>query len=275
MLSLAGKTVWITGASSGLGEALAHRFAQRGARLLLSARRVDRLERVRDALLSKEVSSARSGATRPEVQLLPLDLADFPSLADKTSQALARMGRIDVMVHNAGVGQRGLVTESSFAVDRHLLDVNFLGPVAITKALLPSMIEARAGHFVVISSVLGLMSMKRRSGYCASKHALHGYFNALRAELDEQGVHVLLVCPGHIDSEFSQRALQADGRPHGVDEAKSRAGLSPDQCAEQTLRGLLRGESEIYPAKWETAGVYLNRLAPSLMRRVVARMRAR
>lgn len=275
MLSLAGKTVWITGASSGLGEALAHRFAQQGARLLLSARRVERLERVRDAVSSTDVLSAHGGTTRPEVELLPLDLADFPSLADKTAQALSRMGRIDVMVHNAGVGQRGLVTESTFAVDRHLLDVNFLGPVAITKALLPSMIDARSGHFVVISSVLGLMSMKRRAGYCASKHALHGYFNALRAEVDELGVRVLLVCPGHIDSEFSQQALDGEGRRHGVNDAGSRVGLSPDQCAEQTVRGLSRGLAEIYPAKWETAGIYLNRLAPSLMRKVVARMRAR
>jgi short-subunit dehydrogenase len=263
MLSLAGKTVWITGASSGLGEALAHRFAQRGARLLLSARRVERLEGVKSALLSHDV------------ELLPLDLADHASLADKVNQALLRMGRIDVMVHNAGVGQRGLVSENSFAVDRHLIDVNFLGPVALTKALLPSMLAARTGHFVVISSVLGLMSMKRRAGYCASKHALHGYFNALRAEVDELGVRVLLVCPGHIDSEFSQQALEGDGRRHGVNDAGSRAGLSPDQCAEQTVRGLTRGDAEIYPAKWETAGVYLNRLAPSLMRKVVARMRAR
>jgi len=263
MLDLTGKTVWITGASAGLGEALAHRFASRGARLLLSARRVDRLERVAGALAAQQV------------EVLPLDLADFASLPDKTNEAVARMGRIDVMVHNAGLGQRALVTESSFAVDRQLLDVNFLGPLALTKALLPSMLASGGGHFVVISSVLGLMSMKRRAAYCASKHALHGYFNALRAELDERGVRVLLVCPGHIDSEFSQRALAADGSPHGVDEAGSRAGLSPDQCAEQTVRGLLRGESEIYPAKWETAGVYLNRLAPSLMRKVVARMRAR
>lgn len=273
MLSLAGKTVWITGASSGLGEALAHRFAQRGARLLLSARRVDRLERVKSALLHSGSPTGRGA--RESVELLPLDLADLTALGDKAAEALSRMGRIDVMVHNAGVGQRGLVTESSFAVDRHLMDVNFLGPVALTKALLPTMIEARAGHFVVISSVLGLISMKRRAGYCASKHALHGYFNALRAEVDELGVRVLLVCPGHIDSEFSQQALEGDGRRHGVNDAGNRAGLSPDQCAEQTLRGLSRGDAEIYPAKWETAGVYLNRLAPSIMRRVVARMRSR
>lgn len=263
MEQIAGKTVWITGASSGLGEALAHRFARLGARLLLSARRVDKLHDV-----------ARASGAR-DVEVLPLDLAEFASLPDKVEQALTRFGRIDVMVHNAGVGQRALVTESTFEVDRQLMDVNFLGPLALTKAVLPSMLAGGGGHFVVISSVLGLMSLKRRAGYCASKHALHGYFNALRAELESRGVGVLMVCPGHIDSEFSQQALGADGSRHGVDEAGSRAGLSPDDCAEQTVRALLRGQAEIYPAKWEAAGVYLNRLSPALMRQVIARIKAR
>ncbi|HEY6877661.1 MAG TPA: SDR family NAD(P)-dependent oxidoreductase [Polyangiales bacterium] len=261
MLDLAGKNVWITGASSGLGAALAQQCLDAGARVLLSARRVERLQEV-----------ARG---RANVALLPLDLAALDTLADKTAEALQAMGSIDVMIHNAGVGQRALVSESSFAVDRHLMDVNFLGPVALTKALLPSMLTQKSGHFVVISSVLGLMSMKRRAGYCASKHALHGYFNALRAEVHQDGLRVLLVCPGHIDSEFSQAALSADGRANGVNEAHSRAGLSPEECARTTLRALRRGSAEVYPAKWESVGVYLNRYAPGLMRRAVASMKAR
>jgi dehydrogenase/reductase SDR family protein 7B len=263
MLDLAGKNVWITGASSGLGAALAHRCAAAGANLLLSARRVDRLENV----------ARECGARR--VELLPLDLGQLDTLGNKAAEALARMGSIDVMVHNAGIGQRALVSESSFEVERRLMEVNFLGPVALTKALLPSMIARRSGDFVVISSVLGLMVVKRRAGYCASKHALHGYFNALRAEVHEHGLRVLLVCPGHIDSEFSQQALAADGRANGVDESGSRAGLSPDQCARLTIRALERGRAEIYPARWESVGVYLNRYAPSLMRRVAVGMKAR
>jgi dehydrogenase/reductase SDR family member 7B len=261
MLDLAGKNVWITGASSGLGAALAEQCAAAGARLLLSARRVERLEAV-----------ARG---KSHVELLPLDLAELDSLGDKAAQALARMGSIDVMIHNAGIGQRGLVSESSFEVDRRLMDVNFLGPVALTKAILPAMIAQKSGDFVVISSVLGMMSVKRRAGYCASKHALHGYFNALRAEVHEHGLRVLMVCPGHIDSEFSQQALAADGRANGVDESGSRAGLSPQECARVTLRALRRGSAEIYPAKWESLGVYLNRYAPALMRRAAAGMKAR
>jgi dehydrogenase/reductase SDR family member 7B len=261
MVDLAGKNVWITGASSGLGAALAQQCLDARARVLLSARRVDRLQVLAQG--------------RSNVEVLPLDLAETGTLEAKARDALARMGTIDVMIHNAGIGQRGLVIESSLEVERRLMEVNFLGPVALTKAVLPSMIARGQGDFVIISSVLGMMSVKRRAGYCASKHALHGYFNALRAEVHEHGLRVLVVCPGHIDSEFSQQALAADGRANGVDEAGSRAGLSPEECARITLRALRRGRAEIYPAKWESVGVYLNRYAPSLMRRAAASMKTR
>lgn len=263
MREFEGKNVWITGASAGLGRALAEAFAARGARLLLSARRADRLAEVADTL------------PHTEVELLPLDLGDLDTLAAKTHEALERMGRIDVMVHNAGVGQRASVTESTFEVERRLLEVNFLGPLALTKALLPSMLTQGGGTFVVVSSVLGLMSVKRRAAYCASKHALHGYFNALRAELTERDIHVLLACPGHIDSEFSRKALEGDGRAHGVDDAGNRRGMSPEACAERTLRALLRGEDEAYIARWESLGVYLSRFAPGLLRKLMAHAKAR
>ncbi|HEX5657000.1 MAG TPA: SDR family NAD(P)-dependent oxidoreductase [Polyangiales bacterium] len=261
MVDLAGKNVWITGASSGLGAALAQQCLDAGARVLLSARRADRLEVLAQG--------------RSNVEVLPLDLAATGTLPERASEALRRMGAIDVMIHNAGIGQRGLVHESSIDVERRLMEVNFLGPVALTKAILPSMLARNQGEFVIISSVLGMMSVKRRAGYCASKHALHGYFNALRAEVHEHGLSVLLVCPGHIDSEFSQQALSADGSAHGVNEAGSRAGLSPGECARLTLRALERGRAEVYPAKWESLGVYLNRYAPALMRRAAANMKAR
>lgn len=263
MVELRGKTVWITGASAGLGEALAHGFAARGARLLLSARREDRL---------REVARA-TGADVAEV--LPLDLGAPATLESKVQDALSLMGSIDFMVHNGGVGQRSLVTESTFEVDRQLMEVNFLGPLALTKALVPHMVRARTGTFVVISSVLGLMSVKRRATYCAAKHALHGYFNALRAELAADGIRVLMVCPGHIASEFSQAALEGDGRAHGVDDPGTKSGLTPADCAARTLRAIERGQAEIYPARWESIGVYVNRFAPGLMRHALARMKAR
>lgn len=259
----AGKTVWITGASSGLGEALAHSFAKRGARLVLSARREARLHEVAKAC----------GAS--DVHVVPLDMTDFGAMPQHAQDVIKRVGPIDVMVHNAGVGQRASVLETSFEVERQMLETNYLGPVALTKAVLPSMLTQGSGSFVVISSVLGLMSVKHRAGYCASKHALHGYFNGLRAELSAQGIRVLLVCPGHIHSEFSLHALEADGKAHGVVDPGSSRGLTPTYCADKTLRALDRGEDEIYVTQWESAAVYANRYVPTLLRRVTSRLKAR
>jgi short-subunit dehydrogenase len=266
MLDYRGKNVWITGASSGIGEALAHAFAARGANLLLSARRAERLTQV------AQTARAR-GAERAEI--LPLDVADLSSLPARAREAEARFGAIDVMVHNAGIGQRASVLDTSFEVEQRLMVTNYLGPVALTKALLPGMVARGSGSFVVMSSVLGLMTVKHRAGYSASKHALHGYFNGLRAELASAGIAVLMVCPGHIQTEFSLHALEADGRAHGVVDPGQRHGLPAAACARRTLAALDRGEQEIYVAKWESVGVYLNRIAPSLLRRALARASAR
>ena len=263
MRDYTGKTVWITGASSGIGEALAYAFGARGARLVLSARRAERLERV-----------ARGSGAR-DTLIVPLDLAQLDGLPGKVDEVIARMGAVDIMVHNAGVGQRSAVIDTDFAVDRKMMETNYLGPVALSKALLPSMLERKRGDFVVISSVLGVMSAKQRSGYCASKHALHGYFNALRAELSSEGISVLLVCPGHVSTEFSERALAGDGSAHGVVDKSTASGLSAGETARRTLLALDRGQAEVYVARWENWAVHLNRYAPSLMRRAIARVKMR
>src|SRR5690606_36745924 len=152
---------------------------------------------------------------RAQVEPFPLDLGDLSSLPEKAEEAQARMGPIDIMVHSAGVGQRGSVLDTRFEVEQRLMEVNYHAPVALTQALLPNMLSRGGGHFVVMSSVLGLMSVKNRAGYCASKHALHGFFNGLRAEHQKDGISVLLVCPGHVNTEFSLQALESDGRAHG------------------------------------------------------------
>jgi dehydrogenase/reductase SDR family protein 7B len=258
-----GKTVWITGASSGIGEALAYAFGQRGARLILSARRTERLTQV-----------AKSCGAR-ETHVVPLDLGALETLPAIVERVLTQIGSVDIMVHNAGVGQRSLVLDTAFEVDRRMMEINYLGPVALTKALLPSMLRQKRGQFVVLSSVLGVMSAQRRSGYCASKHALHGYFNGLRAELGRDGVAVLMVCPGRVHTEFSEQAFEGDGSRHGVTDASSQKGLSAGEVAHRMLRALERGEDEVLVAKWESLAVYLNRWAPSLMRRAIARINMR
>lgn len=259
MRDLQGKTVWITGASSGIGAALAQGFAERGARLVLSARRAERLEQVRRAC----------GAH--DALIVPLDLADGDALAGAVADVLSRTGGVDVMVHNAGVGQRGSALETALTVDRQLMEVNYFGPVAITKALLPSMRARGRGDFIVMSSVLGLLSAKNRTGYAAAKHALHGFFDGLRAELHGTGIGVLLVCPGHVLTEFSESALEADGRPHAVVDHASKNGLSPAACAARVLRAYDGGAAQITVAGWERYAVALKRLSPALFRAAVAR----
>src|SRR5499433_509580 len=163
--------VWITGASSGIGEAMAHAFHQAGAKLILSARREDELKRVQ----------AQCGG-EPDTRILPLDVSKTEDLRAKPREALAVFGGIDILVLNAGISQRSLARDTDESVYRRLMEVNFFGPEALTRAVLPSMLERKSGHIVVISSIAGKLGVPMRSGYSATKFALHGFYEALRAE---------------------------------------------------------------------------------------------
>src|SRR2546423_7358483 len=165
------KKIWITGASSGIGEALAHAFHQAGAKLILSARREEELRRIQ----------SKCGG-EPQTLILPVDLMKTDELSEKAQLALSMLNGIDILVQNAGITQRSLVRDTNPSVYRTLMDLNYFAPVALTKAVLPSMLEKKSGHFVVISSLVGKFGTPLRSGYSASKHALHGFFDSLRAE---------------------------------------------------------------------------------------------
>lgn len=255
----AGKWVWITGASSGIGEACARAFAREGAKLVLSARRRDELERVAKGL----------GAA--EVLVEPLDQSALDTIDAITERVLARTGGIDVMVHNAGISQRGRAIDTKLAVDERIMRVNYLGPVAITKALLPSMVRRRTGHFVVISSLVGAFGTPLRSSYSASKHALHGFFDSLRAEHHDDGLRVTIVCPGFVRTEVSRNALTGDGTPQGtMDEAIDR-GISADECAAGVIDATAREREEVLVGGRERLAVYLKRFAPPVFSRLIRR----
>jgi short-subunit dehydrogenase len=256
------QVVWITGASSGIGEALAHALGRRGARLILSARRAGCL-----AALRRELDV-------PERHLeLPLDLAAAQSLPAAVERALAHAGRIDVMVHNAGISQRSLVAETALTVDRRLLEVNFFGTVALTKALLPSMLAGGGGRFVVVTSLVGKIGTPLRSGYAASKHALHGFFDSLRAELWDRGVRVTLVCPGFIRTELPMAALTGDGSPQGTMDAAQLHGYPVERCAAKIVRAMERDREEVLVGGRERYAVYLKRFLPGLFSRLIRRVK--
>jgi dehydrogenase/reductase SDR family protein 7B len=256
--SFAGKVIWITGASSGIGEALAYGLAARGASVILSARREDVL------------ASVRAKCASPDQHLvLPLDMLRPETFAPAVETVLNRFGRIDILIHGAGISQRGTALKTELKVDRHLIDVNYLGPVALTKQVLPSMIAAASGQIVVVSSLLGKFAVPKRAAYSASKHALHGFFDALRSELDPKGIAVTIVCPGFVRSNASFNALEGDGTPHSKMDVEIANGLSCEECARRIIRAIERRRREVYICRRERFGLYLSRFAPGLFSRII------
>jgi dehydrogenase/reductase SDR family member 7B len=171
------KKVWITGASSGIGEAIAYAFAQEGAHLILSGRNVAELERVK-----KNCTQAAA------VDIVQMDIAKHDDVFKITEGVLAKVGHIDVLVNNAGISQRSLAKDTDFSVDVQLINVDLLGTIALTKAVLPSMLARKSGHFIVITSLMGKFGAPLRSGYAAAKHGLHGFFDTLRAEVYDDNI---------------------------------------------------------------------------------------
>lgn len=256
-----GRRVWITGASSGIGEALAVAFHQAGAKLILSARREDELKRVQ-TLCGGE----------PNTRILPMDVTDSAALPEKIQRALGMFSGIDVLVLNARISQRSLTRDTDESVYRRLIEVNFFASETIARAVLPSMLAQKRGHMVVISSVAGKFGVPLRSGYSASKFALHGFFEALRAEEERNGVNVTMVCPGYIRTEISLSALRGDGRKHAKMDSELAQGMPAEECARQILRGVARKKKEIVvAAAREKALVNLKRFFPDLLARMVGR----
>jgi short-subunit dehydrogenase len=256
-----GLRVWITGASSGIGEALAVAFHQAGAKLILSARREDELKRVQS-----------SCGGDPDTCLLPMDVTNAAELPEKTRLALSVFNGIDVLVLNAGITQRSRTRETDESVYRQLMEVNFFAPEAMARAVLPSMLAQKSGHIAVISSVAGKFGVPLRSVYSATKFALHGFFEALRAEEERNGIHITMVCPGYIRTNISLSALRGDGAMHAKMDSELAHGMPADECARKILHGIARKRNEIVvAAAREKALVYLKRFFPNLLTRMIGR----
>lgn len=251
------KVVWITGASSGIGEALAYAFSAAGARLLLSSRRTEELERVKAACAHPD-----------QARVLPMDLLDIPALSRHAAEAVGAFGQVDILIHNGGITQRSLVIETELEVHRRVMELNYFSYVALTKALLPHFAARQAGHFVVMSSVMGKIGTPLRSAYAASKHALHGFFDCLRAEVASMNIQVTILTPGYIQTNISQHALTKDGTELGTTSENIAKGFPADKAAVQILKAIGRGAFEAYvgkPSGGERLALVLNRWAPSVL----------
>ena len=246
------RVVWITGASSGIGEALAYEFAKQGASLILSARRNNELERV------------RAQCTDPaRVQNLSLDVADLDSIPRKTEQARALFGQIDVLINNAGISQRGRVVESEITALQRVFQVNFFGAVALTRAVLPEMLERRAGQIVAISSLAGKLPIPKYAAYCSSKHALNAYFDSLRGEVARKGVKVTIILPGFVQSDISKNSLDAQGNPRGKATLPTTA-MRADVAARKIVKATAQGKEEYAFGGVERFAVPIRTFAPGI-----------
>lgn len=259
-------TIWITGASSGIGRALALQLAQAGHTLIVSARSEARLLALRET------------APHPErIHVLRFDLADERACARAAADAVRLAGSIDVVILNGGLAQRSLVHETTLEAYRHIMEVNFFANVALSKALLPHFESQGSGHYVVVSSLVGKFGTPYRSGYAASKHALHGFFDSLRAELMSSGkkIDVTMLCPGFVATELSFHALGASGQATQVyDEANAR-GLAPEDFARRAIAAIMARKYEVTIGGKETFGIILKRFFPSLFVRTIAKVKVR
>lgn len=264
-----GRVIWLTGASSGIGEALALELASLGAKLIISARRREVLESVR----SRMVSPAREQA-----KILTFDLAETSKLESISQEALQQFGHIDIVILNGGIAQRGLARKTLLEVDRELMEVDYFSNVAITKALTPHFIERNKGHIVVVSSVMGFIGTPFRSGYAAAKHALHGYYDSLRAEFwhKHRGVLVSLVCPGWIKTNITINAVAGDGSRLNQMDKTTAHGMDPHIFARKMLRGVASGRrTMVIGGLKERAAVLLQRFFPGLFAVIVRSAKVR
>lgn len=243
--------IWITGASSGIGEALAINYSKKGYKLILSARNQQKLEEV------------KSKCAYPEnVRILNLDLNNMQSLPYKVDEAWNIFGKIDILINSGGVSQRGLGLNTSLKTELEIMNVNFWGSVVLSKALINKMIPLKSGQIVCISSLVGKFGTKFRSTYSASKHALHGYFDSLRAELFESGIKFTIIRPGFIRTDVSINALTESGNKQGTMDDAQDNGMLPDVFAKKAISAISKHKEEVYIGGKEVLGVYLKRWVP-------------
>jgi len=256
------QTVWITGASSGIGESLARAYAKRGANLILSARNEEKLK-----ALANELDTT--------CHVIPLDLSKTDTLEHKAKEAIQKAQRIDVLINNGGISQRGLALDTSLDTERRIMEVDFFGTVELTRYVAKHMVNMGGGKIAVTSSLVGIISSPYRTAYSAAKHALHGYFDGLRAELHGNNIQITILCPGFIKTDVSVNALNEKGeRLNEMDDAQAN-GMSPDVLAKKIIRAINRGKKEAYFGGFEVLSIYIKRFFPSLFAAILLKAKVR
>lgn len=252
------KWVWITGASSGIGRALAIEFSKTNCHLVLLSRNEVELQ---------NTASLCTGSGRKVIQTL--DLSDKDSITNAVDLLMSENIPVDILVNNGGISQRSSALETEDEVARKIFEIDYFGTVSLTRMLLPGMIARGGGQIAVITSLVGIIGSPKRTTYSAAKHALHGYFDSLRAELFREKIQVTIICPGFIRTNISMSALTASGKPQQMMDDKTDKGMSPQRLAVKVVRGILRGKEEIYVGGKEILAIYLKRFVPGIFSKIL------
>lgn len=256
------KTVWITGASSGIGEAVARLLAPTGAKIILSSRRESVLESLKSSLPNQNRHF-----------ILPLDISNARALETIVSENKDLLDTVDVLINNAGISQRSLTWNATPESERQLMETNYFGAVTAASAVLPGMMKRKRGNIVILSSPAGKFGFPLRSSYAASKHALHGYFESLRAELKDTNIPISFLLPGRVQTQIGQNALQGDGTPANSSDERLARGITAEECAEAIIKATEKGSAEVYLGR-EQVLIYLHRYVPWLFRIIVKRIKS-
>lgn len=259
-MDLKNKTVWITGASSGIGRAMVFEAAKRGANVILSARSVPELKKIQ----------AEAGLTQQNSLVVPLDLSKYRQFSKPVAQALKKFGAVDILINNGGISQRALAHETQMKVFEEIMAVNYFGNIALTLALLPAMRARKSGIIATVSSVAGKFGTPMRTGYSASKFATNGFYEALRAENYRENIQVSIIMPGFVRTNVSLNARVADGKKQGKMDAAQEKGMSSEECARQAFAGILRKKNEILIGGiTEKFAVLVSKFFPNIFARII------
>jgi dehydrogenase/reductase SDR family protein 7B len=259
-MHFSGKTVLITGASSGIGREMALQLEKKGAKLILASRNIEKLENLRQSLINPE---------KHFVQYLDYEnYHDFPAIV---SALLKKVKSIDILVNNAGVSQRSSLKETPIEIDEKLLRINYLGNIALTKALLPMFLAQGSAQIIVISSLSGKFGFFLRSTYSAAKHALQGFYETLRLEHYHDNISILLVFPGFIKTQVSENSITATGATHGIKDENHKKGMEVSACVSQIISAAEKDKYEIVLGPEAKKAWFLRRFFPSLFWKIISK----
>lgn len=261
-MSFENKIVWVTGASSGIGKALAIELSKQGTNIIISSRNIEKLEAVKGLCSQPD-----------KVKVLKLDLDDYLNLDKVVGKAIQLFGEIDILINNGGISQRSLAIDTGIEVDTRIFKTNYFGTIALTKAILPYFSARKRGHFVVVTSVVGKLGTPLRSSYAASKHALHGFFDSLRAEVYKNNIDVTLVCPGFVKTNVSINALVGNGSRQNTMDKGTENGLLPEYFVKRMLKAIARKKQEVViGGKLEVLAVYMKRFLPKVLSNMIRKI---